>query len=255
MIKRHWFSILMFILAIASLAVGFWYGSKSKKPMYAISGVNLVPSSVGKYGNLEILSDGMPVPQVTVTNICFWNGGRETIKRSDIAKRNPIRVSNVSNVKILSCKLVKSSRNVIGAKLEEMNGNSPRVVFDFMDNNDYVLLQVLHTGKSVRDCRIAGTIIGCRHIKERQVENSKFDKHDFAIIAVLIPMPAMLLELLRREIKRSMRNKRIDNTQILVYKIVLIIYTLLIISIMIILYNQICPAIGESVLSISSEFN
>lgn len=159
MLKRNWFAIVTLLLAVLGVGLAVWYGSKSKKPVYAISGTSLATSSISKYGNLKLIFNDKPVPQATVTNILLWNAGRETIRRDDIAPGDPIRVSLHNEAKLLSCKILRSGRKVTAAKLNATNG---RITFDFLDGGDWVLLQALHTGDKPEDCSVAGTIMGCR---------------------------------------------------------------------------------------------
>ena len=173
------------VVAVIGIGVTLYFGKKCREPMYAISGTNLASSSISQYGDLGIRFAGKPVQQVTVTHICFWNAGRETIRKEDIAEKGPIKITAPAyqrGVRILSCDVVDWSRAVINACVKkhvishtvpddpfaEEPAQKPmevihfEVLFDFLDKDDYILFQVLHTGKSPEDCCLSGTVKGCK---------------------------------------------------------------------------------------------
>lgn len=155
-------SLTVISVLLALVGIGLtWHSLRSKSPYYAVKGTNLASASMSKYGDLELRFAGRPVPRATVTYIGFWNEGREAIRREDIAPSDPIRVEMLHGASIMSCKIVKSSREVINAQLDLTDRKSPRILFDFLGHNDWVRIQVLHTGGNPSDCRIAGTIIDC----------------------------------------------------------------------------------------------
>ena len=156
-------------VVLALVGIGLtWYSIRSKSPCYAISGTSLAsPSSIGKYGDLEIRFSGRKVKQVTVTHICLWNSGRDTIRQGDIAPADPIRVTLNPGYEILSCKVTGCSRPVVAAKTYSIEPDDPfetpnMVTFDFLDYQDWVVIQVLHTADKPDDCSLAGTVMGSR---------------------------------------------------------------------------------------------
>lgn len=190
------------------LLLAIWYGSKSKAPSYAVSGTNLVSTSLGKYDKLRIVYGKETVARATVTNLVFWNAGRETIRQEDIAPSDPIRVNLQNGAKPLSCNIVKSSRKVIRARLDGFQemATSPRITFDFLDNDDWILLQVLHTGGKPDDCTIAGTVMGCKHgIRKVKPDSKSFVP--FLIFIVVMIGTVYLLGLVMEKTRRLRKGK------------------------------------------------
>lgn len=114
-----------------------------------------------RYGKIDMMYDGKRVPEVTATMIKFGNAGRETIRSSDIAPADPLAIKPTAGVRILSCKVTSSTRKVNRAHTE-MSGTAAKVLFDFLDRNDEMTIQVLHTGKRASDVKLIGTIMGCK---------------------------------------------------------------------------------------------
>ena len=137
-------------LLIGLIALGYaWYEHKSKEPCYAYKGANLVSASVSSYGPLEVSFEKKAVPQVTVTNICFWNAGRDSIRRGDIIEGDALRLVGRHGAKILSCQRVRSKRpKAIGASIQDPRKfPQPALSFDLLDKGDWILVQVIHTGR------------------------------------------------------------------------------------------------------------
>lgn len=202
------------ILAILSLLMGVtglylaWLGVKSKRPMYAVSGLNLASPSMVKYPNLKILCEGQPVPQVTVTNICFWNAGRETIRSEDIPPKDPIRVSTRRGVDLLSCRVVTASRTAIESQLDQAEWNSPTIGFKFMDKGDWILLQVLHTGTRPEDCFLAGSVVGCPGgIRRVEVPNEGSILCPGRLVSIVVAVESILGMICYYIAKRGLRRK------------------------------------------------
>lgn len=163
--RKHFWTGLSVLLAILSIALGM-YAIKSKEPVYAVKGMNLVSSSLSQYGNLKISFGDKPVRQVTVTYVGLANDGREPIRREDIASKDPIRICMRGGAKMLSCKIVGVSNKVIDASLVGPSLDEPEVRFEYLGERDWIGIQVLHTGAKADDCQLRGTVIGCGEIRQ-----------------------------------------------------------------------------------------
>src|SRR6266545_2886551 len=101
------------VLGVIGLITGYYFYRKSlrnKEPYVSFKENNLIQGYISKFEGLEVLYRGHKVETLTVSKIIFWNGGAETIHRSDITTTDPIRVVGTNDdVKILDVKIVASN--------------------------------------------------------------------------------------------------------------------------------------------------
>lgn len=111
--------------------------------------------------DIEILYKGTKVDRLTKTIIVFWNNGTETIDGKDVVPTDPITFSFSDGEKIISQKIVKSTREVNNPKVSTPVGadNSAVIEFDFLDPNDGFTIEFLHTDTK-RYPNYSGTIKG-----------------------------------------------------------------------------------------------
>jgi hypothetical protein len=111
--------------------------------------------------DLEILFKGKKVERLTKTIIVFWNDGTETINGSDVVASDKISFSFSHGERILSSKIICVTRAVNHTSLvnSKDQNNKVNLIFDFLDPNDGVTIELLHTDKK-RYPSITGTIKG-----------------------------------------------------------------------------------------------
>jgi len=75
------------------LAVFFYFkNKKEKKPTYTAKSLNLIRNLTSKYKPLEMTYSGQKIDNLTVTKFAFWNSGKQTISKDDIAHREPLEI-------------------------------------------------------------------------------------------------------------------------------------------------------------------
>ena len=159
-----WFAIISFVVAILGVvltAVLYIRSRKVKLPCYAMRSFNIVKDLVVKVKSLEIMYSGEPIRNLTATKMAFWNGGRDTIRREDIASANPLTVRARKGIKIFDAKIlhVKNPTNRFTIALTP-DQSRIAIGFEYLDKDEGGIIQFLHTGKSKKDVEIAGTLIG-----------------------------------------------------------------------------------------------
>jgi hypothetical protein len=153
-------NIVIGILSSAPISIAVaWYTIKPKKPLYAISGLTLTSSWVKRIEGLRFAFRRKTVPQLTVTQVCLWNGGRGTIASEDIPSTSPIKVVVPDGTEILSCHIVGASQPDIGGYVDRVDSRTYELLFCFLPRNDWLHLQVLHTAEHVEDCTVSGRLI------------------------------------------------------------------------------------------------
>lgn len=162
-INQNWFSI---VLALAGITVSYIFYKKSIKkaiPAYQHSEYTILDLK-DKIGidNINLFFGKKEIERLIKTNIVFWNDGNSTIYGDDISNKDKLKIKfKATEGKVLSAKIIKSTREVNEFKINQQTNENDSVYlgFDFLDQNDGVIIEVLHTF-SKNNFEIYGTIIG-----------------------------------------------------------------------------------------------
>ena len=145
----------------------YFKGRRVKRPVYAIHSAHLIRNISDRVNLLEVRYAGEVIPNLTSSRIAFWNQGKETIERDEIAEGDPLTIKAIPGLKILDAKIVRSVNTANRCEVY-MNGSAVAINFDFLDFDEGAIVQVLHTGNSSSDLTVTGTIKGAGRIRERR---------------------------------------------------------------------------------------
>lgn len=160
-----------FILAVLGiiLAIVFYIRSqKNKTPCFEGSSNTLIEGLHKSLDGLEIHYKGQSQERITVTKIVFWNAGKDTIDSSDLVELDQLRVATPKSIDILDIKIidVSSSSNSVslGNATEDETTKSYPLKFEYLDNEDYFVIQIIHNGSCEEYFHIAGKIKGVKSL-------------------------------------------------------------------------------------------
>lgn len=162
------------VVALIGMFVLYIKGKKIKLPYYIIRSINIVKDYASRIESLELLYSGQKIENLTITKIAFWNGGRDTIDKSDIAPADPLAIRIKGDAKILDTRIIfeKNPANkfsiILSTDQTYVTSN-----FDFIDKDEGVVIELIHTGKSNKDIEFTGTIKGAGNIMERFYPHSR----------------------------------------------------------------------------------
>ncbi len=151
------------IVGLAGIIIGIYLAlSLRPRPRLAaqINTLDLVgPNAVLPEG-IEFLFRGHKVPKVTLSRIAFWNIGNTTIKGDQIVSSDPLRIVLGENASVLETTVLVRTRTVNDfACLNRPTAEGEvECRFDFLDPNDGVLIQIIHTGTNKLE--VTGTLRG-----------------------------------------------------------------------------------------------
>lgn len=197
-VADSWFALLSFLIAIIGviMAIFFYYRSKKvKSPCYAIESINVVKDLESKIDSLEVLYDGKPVKNLTVTRIAFWNAGKDTINSEDIPTAKPLIVSIEGGGKILDAKILKTINPInllsISTSDDQLSSN---IKFEYLDKGDGAIFQFIHTDINDKNMVVDGLIKGVGPPIKKYVHNFTFSliqdnhkqKRNRIILAIMI---------------------------------------------------------------------
>ena len=134
-------------------------GLRSREPTYALRSTNLIRDFTSRLEALEIRYAGDRIPNLTATKVAFWNNGKATIGGTDIADADPLAIRLRDGYKILDASLSSQSNAASQLSLElSDDAESVLVQFDYLDQSDGWVIQILHTGKVSDDVEVQGTV-------------------------------------------------------------------------------------------------
>lgn len=155
--------ILTYALAALAIILGLILYFKSKrvrKPLFAAWSFNLIKDASKKLKKLEVLYSQKKIENLTITNIAFWNAGRETIRKEDIAKADPLKIVVNDKYEILDSEVIKMTNDANLVEAIKENNKSFIITFDYLDKGEGAVIRVIHTGQLLKDIDFIGKIIG-----------------------------------------------------------------------------------------------
>jgi hypothetical protein len=172
--KSSWLSILAFIIGLFSVL----YALKNKKerlPCYAIASKNIIRDFVSIFKRLEIKYSDQDIKNFTVTKVAFWNKGGKTINKEDVVTADPISIHIKNGNKILDREIIGENEKTNNFSLDESaDGARFNINFDYIDKNNGIVIQILHTGKSSEDIEFCGKIKEAGEVKRINVNLKPF---------------------------------------------------------------------------------
>jgi hypothetical protein len=171
-------NIVFLILAVIGVLATIYFYFKSvrkKEPTFSIRSINLVKDKINKIKGLEIKYQEEKINNLSISKIAFYNNGKETIKTTDVASKDKIRIETNDENKILDSDIIfeKNKANNFNLKLKK---NIVEIDFDYFDYGEGIVIQVVHTGKSSQDLTINGSIHGVKNFKEKSMDKSLIRK-------------------------------------------------------------------------------
>ena len=84
------FNSITFLLALWGIFSTWYFYRKSNKrriPTFLVRTINLIEDKVRKIKSIHIQYCDKDITNLSITKFALWNGGRETINLSDVAKK------------------------------------------------------------------------------------------------------------------------------------------------------------------------
>ncbi|HIF9195512.1 TPA: hypothetical protein ACX6QU_000563 [Photobacterium damselae] len=99
---------------------------------------------------------------VYLKRFVLWNSGDKYIENTDFFKANPLIISIRDESKLISYKIIRSSRESLDMSLEKTHTGSVEVKLgdDALESGDGVVVSLLYTGKEEPEVTLTGRIRG-----------------------------------------------------------------------------------------------
>jgi len=156
------------ILTVVSLILAFVFYYRSlnwKTPCYSKTNRLLVDSDLLSLNPIKVLFKDEPIQTLSISHIAFWNDGKATINKDDIVRSDKLRIVARNSVKILAIEIAQINRPANKVKVIQDKENCEFFIdFDFLDFKNGFVVKIYHTGESVDDIDIEGSIKGVNSI-------------------------------------------------------------------------------------------
>jgi hypothetical protein len=178
LINHPLFSLGSLTLAILGIILAFVFYLRSKKdkiPCFEKSSNTIIEGLHKSLDGLQVHYNNQFQERVTVTKIIFWNAGKETINKIDLVELDQLRVLTPSDVDILDIKILDISTSSNSVEIDEVpaNENIYPVSFNYLDHEDYFIIQIIHNGSSKEKFDIQGKIKGVKKLNRTIHLNTK----------------------------------------------------------------------------------
>lgn len=164
------FPIATFIIGILVRTYFYYKSRKNKRLKYVIKSFNLIKDHTSKYSGLTVKYKDEDVKTFTVTKLIFWNSGKETIDGKDITGAEPLTINVKEAFRLLEVSIEKSNNAASSIIVSHViDGKSATVSFDYLDNLDGAVLNIIHDGITSKDVEFIGKIKGVKQMSETSV--------------------------------------------------------------------------------------
>lgn len=149
------------------LSIYLYFKSKKEKSLkFEIKSNNIFKNFESIIENVKVTCENKNISTLTITKILMWCNGKETIYDTDIATQMPLIIKTREDKDILEAKVISFNNLANNVHLEKLENNLYKINFEFLDNKDGFIIQVVHTGNNSNDIIVDGKIKGIKKILE-----------------------------------------------------------------------------------------
>jgi len=171
-------------LGVLGLITGYIFYRRSlrtKEPSFALRTNNLIRNHISAIDGLEVFYKNQKVNNLSVTKMMFWNNGAETIERQHITRTNPLVIFSEEEIQLLDAKVLISNNKASEFSCTLQDKNHALIDFEYLDKGQGAIIQIIHTGISNKNIKIAGQIKGVRAMYMR---NFRYHKEVLPLIFI-----------------------------------------------------------------------
>jgi hypothetical protein len=162
-LDKSWLGTLLGILSFIAAIIFYFRPRKQTRLSYVHLGEHVLGSALATLPPAIVVQyNGISIPRLTKSILIFWNSGENTVNGEDIVAKDPLRFQVGDDGQILSAAILKSSRAVNDfsiLKTPVVGANEITFNFNFLDKDDGVVVEILHTSTDRKPC-IKGTLKG-----------------------------------------------------------------------------------------------
>lgn len=154
-------AVLAIITVISLLFTVYTYVTNKKRKLFSVScaSYELLKQGQSEIEKVSIMFDDQPINNLTISNYAIWNSGNTLINGTDIVDTQRLRLISDDETKFLEAKIVSEVETSNKFRIIEQLDNEILLDFDYVDKNEGIVIQVIHTGEkdSINaQCKIKG---------------------------------------------------------------------------------------------------
>lgn len=160
-------TILGAIIGIITSYIFFAISRTRSRINYQTSNLQIIGNiSLKLPQDFEVTVAGVKINSLQKSQIVIWNGGNTTITGENIVKEDPLKIVFSPGTKIFDINITGLSRKVnkftVRHLRNDLTENEILLNFDFLDKEDGIMIEVLHT-ESAQEPKLIGTIKGLKN--------------------------------------------------------------------------------------------
>lgn len=163
-------SFALAIFAIVLAIIFYFRSQKNKTPCFEEKSNTIIEGLHKSLDGLQVQYKGTVQERITVTKVAFWNDGKETIDRADLVEMDPLRIEVPISIDILDIQVIAASSDsnsvVIGEAISTENEITYPLSFEYLDQDEYFVVQIIHNGASQERFEIKGKIKGVKSLEK-----------------------------------------------------------------------------------------
>lgn len=98
--------------------------------------------------SLKITFEGADVPRATFAQLFIWNDGNQTIRRSDVTPKKPLKLTLPKGERFLQYSIATMADEAMDASVTASDDGSLFVSFEYIEPGQGFVCDILHTGES-----------------------------------------------------------------------------------------------------------
>lgn len=166
------FTLGSFVVSIL-LAVFFYFLSqKNKIPCYEAVSYTIIEGLHNSLGELKVYYKGSVQKRITATRMVFWNDGKETIDKRDTVEKDLLRIEIPSFIEVLDIKIIDFSSDSNSVSMQDKIVSEDKSIypldFEYLDNNEYFVIQIIHNASAEEEFGFKGKIKGVQSFRSVQ---------------------------------------------------------------------------------------
>jgi len=129
--------------------------------------LNEVTTHTSYIEGLEVLYryKNQQVPQLSRSNVAFWNAGGIAIRSDDKIRQDPLELHILEGYRLLDVNPMQNTDKVNGFAIQRIDDARVALSFDYLGAGQGVVVQVTHTGKSDESVKMTGGFIDADNLR------------------------------------------------------------------------------------------
>lgn len=154
--------VVLALITIISLGWAIYtYFSNNRKKQFsaAISDVEIIRKGNKRIENLDFFYKDKSIKSLTISRCSIWNSGNKVINAEDLVAEHQLEIYVDKGAEILEAQIIAEVETTNRFQILEITSERVKVGFDYVDTNEGITLQIIHTGKRgvlCPKCKIKG---------------------------------------------------------------------------------------------------